>query len=84
MAIIGIVLYRVIQLFSLVVVLNVILSYFMSPFDPFKQTLDRFIEPFLRPIRRIVPPIGMMDFSPVVLIVLLQIVAAIVRSVFSF
>jgi YggT family protein len=83
MAILGQILYRAIQLLSLIVVLNVILSYFMSPFDPIKQTLDRFIEPFLRPIRRVVPPYRMIDFSPVILIILLQILGAVVRSIFA-
>ncbi len=82
MAIVGIILYRLIQLFTLLVVVDVLLSYFMDPYHPVKRTLDRVVEPFLRPIRRVVPPVGMMDFSPLVLIVALQIIGSILLRVF--
>jgi len=83
MAIVGIILYRLIQLFTLLVVVDVLLSYFMDPYHPVKRTLDSVVEPFLRPIRRVVPPVGMMDFSPLVLIVALQIIGSILLRVFS-
>ena len=35
--------------------------------------LDALLEPMYRPIRRILPPAGGMDFSPMVLIVLLTV-----------
>lgn len=63
------------QLVTLVVIINVILSYFVSPYHPVKQTLDRVVEPMLAPIRRYMPSTGMVDFSPMVLILLVQIVA---------
>lgn len=58
----------------LVVIANVLLSYFLNPYHPIRVTLDRIVEPLLRPIRRIVPPLGMVDFSPVVLVILIQVV----------
>ena len=56
------------------VILSVILSYFMDPFHPIRRGLDRIVEPMLNPIRRVVPLLGMLDFSPLVLIILIQIV----------
>ncbi len=53
---------------------SVVLSYFMSPFHPVRQTIDRIVQPLLIPIRRILPQTGMIDFSPLVLIILLQII----------
>ena len=73
--------YRIFQLLSLVVVIQVVLSYFMSPFDPIRRTIDRFVLPFLRPIQRFVPPIQGLDLSPVILIILLQIFGAILRGI---
>ena len=35
--------------------------------------LNAFLDPMLRPIRRLLPPAGGIDFSPLVLIVVLQI-----------
>jgi YggT family protein len=44
-------------------------------------------EPILRPFQRLVPPMGMMDFSPmvaiIVLVVVQQIVATIIQVTFN-
>lgn len=70
-----IVLLRVIQqIFVLVVIANVILSYVMDPYHPIRVALGRIVEPFLGPIRRVLPTIGMFDFSPLVLIILVQLI----------
>lgn len=34
--------------------------------------LDRVVSPFLRPLRRFIPPLGGMDITPVILIVLIM------------
>lgn len=72
--------HRVFQLLSLVVIVQVLLSYFMSPFHPFRQFIDRLVEPLLAPIRRILPPAGMLDFSPLVLIIIIQILDALIAA----
>ena len=56
------------------VIINAILSYFISTYHTIKMTLNRIVEPMLAPIRRIMPRTGMMDFSPLVLIILLQLI----------
>jgi YggT family protein len=75
------VLARLINIFSqfliLLVIVKVILSYFMDPYHPVRRTIDNLVEPFLAPIRRVVPLIGMFDFSPLVLIILVQILASV-------
>jgi YggT family protein len=63
------------QLITILVIVQVVLSYFMDPYNPLRQTIDRILEPFLAPIRRILPQTGMLDFSPLVLIILVQVVA---------
>lgn len=59
--------------FSLLLIAYVVLSYFMDPFHPVRQTVNRIVDPILAPIRRIMPQTGMMDFSPLVAIILVQI-----------
>ena len=61
------------NLLILVLILNAVLSYVLSPYHPVRERLGRIVEPFLAPIRRVVPPVGMFDFSPLVLIVLIEI-----------
>lgn len=58
----------------LMVLASVILSYFMDPYHPVRRFLDRIVEPMLSPIRRVVPLVGMLDFSPLILIVLIQLI----------
>lgn len=58
----------------LLVLVSVILSYFMDPYHPIRRTLDRIVQPMLAPIRRVVPLVGMLDFSPLILIVLIQLI----------
>lgn len=64
------------QFLVLLVIVKVILSYFMDPYHPIRQTIDKLVEPMLAPIRRIVPLIGMFDFSPLILIILVQILSS--------
>lgn len=71
------------RLFTLIVVIDVLLSYFMSPYHPAREMLDRILAPLINPIRRIVPPAGMFDFSPLILIVLAQILDFILTAMLS-
>jgi YggT family protein len=63
-----------ITILTWLVIADVVLSYFMSPFHPVRETLDRLVEPMLAPIRRVMPNTGMIDFSPLVLIIVLQLI----------
>ncbi|MBN2114990.1 MAG: YggT family protein [Anaerolineales bacterium] len=60
------------------VFIAVILSYFMDPYHPVRRRLDSIVEPLLAPIRRILPPMGGLDFSPFVLLILIQILRNII------
>lgn len=69
------------DLLSLAILLRVILSWFnVNPFHPVVALLDQITEPILGPLRRIIPPIGMIDFTPIVAILLLQVVETILLS----
>lgn len=57
------------------VIVHVILTYFMSPYNPIRVAVDRVVEPLLSPIRRIMPTVGMLDFSPLILIILVQLIS---------
>ena len=56
------------------VIIHIILGYFLSPYHPARQFTARLFEPLLDPIRRMLPQTGMLDFSPLVLIILVQLV----------
>ncbi|KAF0107929.1 MAG: hypothetical protein FD146_1227 [Anaerolineaceae bacterium] len=68
------------DLIILLVIVASLLTYFLSPYHPLRRTLDRIVNPMLAPIRRIVPPVGMFDLSPLVLIILVEVVSYALRS----
>lgn len=59
-----------ILIFALIV--QAVLSW-TSPHSPMGATFDAMVRPFLRPIRRMVPPISNIDLSPLVLLVIVQV-----------
>ena len=69
------------QLLILLVIVSVILSYFMDPYHPVRRSIDSVVEPLLAPIRRVVPLIGMLDFSPFVLMLLIELLRNIIVRV---
>jgi YggT family protein len=69
------------RVFIILIFVKVILSYFMDPYHPVRRVLDNIVEPFLAPIRRVVPYVGMFDFSPWILMILVQILASILIAI---
>jgi YggT family protein len=59
------------------VIVQAILSW-VNPHAPLAPAIQQLTQPFLAPIRRVVPLVGGVDLSPLVLIVLLQVVLMIV------
>jgi YggT family protein len=66
-----------VRILELIVIVHVFLGYFMSPYHPIREIINRIVEPMLAPIRRVVPLMGMLDFSPFILLILIQIVGQI-------
>lgn len=73
----------VLGLFILILIVGIILSWLISfqivnPYNPFVGSLWRMTsaltEPVLQPVRRILPNLGGMDFSPLVVILLIQFI----------
>lgn len=55
------------EILLVVVIAQAVLSW-INPYNPLQPLLDAITRPFLRPIRRFVPPVANVDLSPVVLI----------------
>ncbi len=71
------------QLLTILVIVDILLSYVLSPYHSVRMTLDRLVEPLLAPIRRVVPPVQMLDFSPIILILLIQVIERFLISIIS-
>jgi YggT family protein len=65
---------RLIDLYSIVVLVAVILSWVrLDRRNPLVTITYGLTEPVLAPIRSVLPPMGGMDFSPMVLLLVLQL-----------
>ena len=69
------------SVYTWLIIIAIVMSYFVSPFHPIRRTLDGLISPLLNPIRKVVPPLGGFDFSPIVLVLLVRVVEILLVSV---
>jgi YggT family protein len=70
---------RLIDLYSLVVLAAVILSWLaLDRRNPLVAIVNALTEPVLRPIRQVLPPIGGLDWSPMVLLIGLRVLRGLV------
>ena len=68
------ILIRLIDLYSLIVFVAIVMSWLqLPPSNPIAQLVHAVTEPVLGPIRRALPPMGGLDFSPMVLLIGLAI-----------
>lgn len=59
------------------IIARALLSWFnLDPRNPLVQALDAVTEPIIGPIRRVMPRLGMLDLSPLVAIILVQVIAS--------
>ena len=63
------------QTFIWIVIGSSLLSFFLSPYHPVREALDRIVAPFLNPIRNLMPSAGGLDFSPLILILIVSFVS---------
>ena len=60
---------------AILILLRVIVSWYSPrPTNILVKFLHRITEPILAPLRRIIPRVGMFDFSPLVAIILIQVI----------
>ncbi len=73
------VLYAVAQIYSFVLLARIIASWIpnMDPNHPLVQVLHQLTEPVLAPIRQAIPPMGMIDLSPLILFIGLRILQSV-------
>lgn len=63
------------EMLTVAIFIRVILSWFLTRPNTLSIMLDKITEPLLAPLRHIIPRLGMFDFTPLVAIILLQLIA---------
>jgi YggT family protein len=69
------------QAVTLLMLAYAVLSWVAKPWNKIRIFVERISEPLLAPIRRVVPLVGMVDISPLVLILLVQLLAGILAKI---
>jgi YggT family protein len=57
---------------TLIILADVLVGYILDVYHPIRQFLDSIVQPFLAPIRKLLPSAGGLDFSPLVLFFLVE------------
>lgn len=70
---VGYIIFGVLAVFSLMIFARILMSWGVSPHNRLLHFLIRATEPVLGPFRRLIPPVGMMDISPIVVMFLLTL-----------
>lgn len=63
------------EVLTFAIFIRVILSWFVTRPNTLTIILDKITDPILAPLRRIIPRAGMFDFTPLIAIILLQLIA---------
>ena len=71
------------RILSIVILADIVISYILDPFHPVRRVLDSIVQPLLAPIRRFMPQTGMFDFSPIVLLILVQLIGSALANIIS-
>ena len=71
--IVGSIIYGVLAVYSLMIFMRIIISWGVSPHNRLLHFLIRATEPVMGPFRRVIPPVGFLDISPIVVLFLLDL-----------
>lgn len=73
---------QLITLYTFVLLARILITWIpnIDPYHPAVQILFQATEPVLEPARRIIPPLGMIDISPIVVFIVLGIIQDLLRS----
>jgi uncharacterized protein YggT (Ycf19 family) len=73
--------------YILLILVYILSSWIRLPYSPWLNRIQRFLydvcEPYLRLFRRIIPPLGPLDLSPMVAIIVLYVIQGIVGRILA-
>ena len=73
------------RILAFTILIRAILSWFtVSRYNPFVILLDDITEPVLTPLRRVIPPLGMFDITPLVAMFILYLIPIVLYRLIGF
>jgi YggT family protein len=76
-----------IGVYILVILVYIITSWIRLPYSPWLNRIQRFLydvcDPYLRLFRRLIPPLGPLDLTPMVAVIVLLVFRGLLNAVFD-
>ena len=73
------------QFYSIALIIYILMSWIPSAYDSkFGRILPKICDPYLDFFRRFIPPIGMIDISPIIALIVLNLIQAGVYNVLGY
>lgn len=70
----GFIVNAIVTVLMWIIVVHAVLTWLLSPYHPYVQMLGQAAEPVLKPFRRLPLTIGSIDFSPLVAVIVLNVI----------
>lgn len=71
-------------IFSILILARVLMSWIqINPYSPLAQMIFNLTEPILAPVRNLLPPASGLDFSPLIVLIGIQVLGSILIQIFS-
>jgi YggT family protein len=55
----------------------------MAPYHPIRSNLDKIVQPMISPVRKYIQPIQGIDFSPLILLIIVQLAGKILVGILA-
>ncbi len=81
--VVGYLLYGFLGIYSLLILVRIVLSWVTSYGNKLLRILIKITDPIMEPFRRLIPPLGMFDISPIIVLFLLRFLQIAVAGVFG-
>ena len=66
---------------NLAILIRVVLSWVnVNPYNPLVSFVYQITDPIIEPLRRIIPPLGMIDITPIIAMILLSVLQQVLLS----
>lgn len=69
------------EILSILIIADALLSFILPQYHPIREALGRILNPLYAPIRKILPAPGGFDFSPIILLLLVQFLVRLLTSI---
>lgn len=79
-SLVGYILFGALAFYALMIIARVFLSYGLTYGHRWMRFLIRWTDPILIPFRRLIPPVGMFDISPIIVLIILVVFQSIIEG----